>query len=121
MIVSALSRMNAIGFIAVLCAIAFALTGCFALAPIAMSTASFYSASATGKFPADHLVSLATGEDCAAIHIEAKQPYCIDRRGQIAGLAVEKRCYHTIGRVQCYLGPDPYDTRPDPVQDPVQQ
>lgn len=121
MVMSALSRMNALGFVAVLGCIAFSLTGCFGLVPIAMSTAGFYTASATGKFPADHLVSLATGEDCAAVHVEARQPYCIDRRGQIAGLAVEKRCYNTIGQVQCYLGADPYGSRPDPVQDPVEQ
>ena len=99
-----------------LTAMAPTLSGCFGLVPIAMSTASFYTASATGKLPMDHAVSMATGEDCSAVHIEAHQPYCIDKNGQLAGLAVEKRCYATIGQVQCYMGPDPLGTRPDPVQ-----
>jgi len=116
MFLGARSRMNAIGFIAVMATMTVALSGCFGLLPIAAATGSFYTASATGKFPVDHFVSMATGEDCAAVHIEAKQPYCIDRKGQLAGLAVEKRCYNTIGQVQCYMGPDPYGTRPDPVQ-----
>lgn len=112
----ALARKNALGRIAVLAFGAFCLTGCFGLVPIAMTTASFYTASATGKFPADHLVSLATGEDCASVHIEARQPYCLDKKGQVIGLAAEKRCYATLGNVQCYIGEDPYGTRPDPVQ-----
>jgi hypothetical protein len=116
MIFRAQGRMNALGFVAMLACLAFALTGCFGLAPIVMSTASFYTASSTGKFPVDHLVSLATGEDCASVHIEARQPYCVTKDGQVAGLAVEKRCYATIGQVQCFMGPDPYGTRPDPVQ-----
>lgn len=116
MFFGASSRTTAIGLAAAMGAMAFALSGCFGLLPIAAATGSFYTASATGKFPVDHFVSMATGEDCAAVHIEAKQPYCINRNGQLAGLAVEKRCYHTLGQVQCYMGPDPYGTRPDPVQ-----
>lgn len=116
MLVNALVRMNALGRIAVLGGSAFVLTGCLGLVPIAMTTASFYTASSTGKFPADHLVSIATGQDCAAVHFEAKQPYCLDKNGQTVGLAVEKRCYHTLGRVECFYGDDPYGTRPNPVQ-----
>ena len=112
----ALARRNALGRIALLAGGAFCLTGCFGLVPIAMTTASFYATSATGKLPTDHLVSLATGEDCAAVHIEARQPYCMDKKGQMIGMAVEKRCYATLGQVQCYIGEDPYGTRPDPVQ-----
>ena len=112
----ALARKNALGRIAVLAIGAFCLTGCFGLVPIAMTTASFYTASATGKFPLDHVVSLATGEDCASVHIEARQSYCLDKKGQNIGMAVEKRCYATLGQVQCYLGEYPYGTRPDPVQ-----
>jgi len=116
MLVNALVRLNALARIAVLGGSAFTLVGCFGLAPIVMSTASFYTASSTGKFPVDHLVSLATGEDCASVHVEARQPYCLDKKGQMIGLAVEKRCYNTLGQVQCYIGEDPYGTRPDPVQ-----
>jgi|JI10StandDraft_1071094.scaffolds.fasta_scaffold382260_2 hypothetical protein len=112
----ALARKNALGRIALLATGAFCLTGCFGLVPIAMTTASFYTASATGKFPVDHLVSLATGEDCASVHIEARKSYCLDKKGQNLGLAAEKRCYATLGNVQCYIGEDPYGTRPDPVQ-----
>jgi hypothetical protein len=116
MFLGAFSRMNALGFAALMAVIAVALGGCFGLLPIAAATGSFYTASATGKFPIDHFVSMATGQDCAAVHVEARQPYCVLPDGQVAGLAVEKRCYNTIGQVQCYLGPDPYGTRPDPVQ-----
>jgi len=105
-----------LGAAALLAALAPLLAGCFGLVPIAMSTASLYSASSTGKFPIDHAVSMATGEDCASVHIEAHQPYCINKDGQVAGLAVEQRCYATIGQVQCFAGADPYGTRPDPVQ-----
>ena len=99
---------------------AFGLTGCFGLVPIAMTTASFYTASATGKYPVDHLVSMATGEDCAAVHVEARQSYCLDKKGEVIGLAAEKQCFRTLGQVQCYIGPDPYGTRPNQIQDPPQ-
>lgn len=121
MITDALSRLNPLGRILALGTAAFSLAGCFGLAPIVMSTASFYTASATGKFPVDHAVSLATGQDCASVHVEARQPYCLDTKGQVIGLAVEKQCFNTLGTVQCYLGPDPYGTRPNQVQDPPAQ
>ncbi len=92
------------------------LSGCFALAPIVASTGGFYATSATGKLPWDQFVSWATGEECSAVHLENQQPYCVDKNGQLAGLAVQKQCYATLGQVQCFMGPDPYETRPDPVQ-----
>ena len=104
----------------VLAALALPLAGCFALAPIVASTAGFYTTTTTGKLPWDHFVSWSTGEDCSGVHVENNQPYCIDKKGQLAGLAVQKQCFNTLGQVQCYIGPDPYGTRPDPVQDPVQ-
>ena len=100
-----------------LAALSAPLAGCFALAPIAMSTAGFYTMSATGKMPADHFVSWATGEDCSAVHVEAQQPYCIDKNGKNLGAAVQKQCYATLGTPQCYYAAeDPYGTRPDPIQ-----
>ena len=94
------------------------LSGCFAVAPIAAATTGFYTTSATGKAPWDHFVSWSTGEDCSGVHVENGQPYCIDRKGQLAGLAVQKNCYNTLGQVECFMGPDPYASRPDPIQDP---
>ena len=94
------------------------LSGCFALAPIVASTAGFYSTAASHKAPWDHLVSMATGEDCSSVHYENNQPYCVDKNGKLAGLAGQKQCYATLGVVECYIGPDPYGSRPDPVQDP---
>ncbi len=112
----ALARKNALGRIAVLAIGAFCLTGCFGLVPIAMTTASFYTASATGKFPGRPRRIARHGEDCASVHVEARQSYCLDKKGQNIGLAAEKRCYATLGNVQCYIGEDPYGTRPDPIQ-----
>jgi hypothetical protein len=82
---------------------------------MASAAAGLYVTNLTGKTPIDHAVSMHTGQDCATVRLENKQPYCIDKDGQSLGLAVAKQCYATLGNVECAFGPDPYGTRPNPV------
>ena len=61
------------------------------------------------KLPTDNIAEIATGLDCSYVrHLDDKGPVC---RSQDYGVVIEKPiyCYKTLGKVDCYDYPDPFN------------
>ncbi len=61
------------------------------------------------KLPTDNIAEIATGLDCSYVkHLDDEGPVC---RSQDYGVVIEKPiyCYKTLGKVDCYDYPDPFN------------
>ena len=70
----------------------------------------------TDKLPTDYIAEALTDKDCSYIrHLDDGGPLC---RSEDYGKVVERPlyCYRTLGRVNCYERPDPYNMGQTPVQ-----
>lgn len=68
------------------------------------SGAGVVSFVATDKTLADHAVSLALDRDCSAVRSSRGESYC----APVAYEMATEHCYRTLGKVTCYLVPDPH-------------
>lgn len=94
-----------------------ALGGCSGTAAIAMAGVSATSFALTDKFPADHVASWVTGEECSALQAEQTGEYCRTEEEVAAAEAAAQPgavpalyCYRTIGESYCQSEPDPTAT-----------
>ena len=63
------------------------------------------------KLPTDLLAEYATGKDCNAIRrMEDKGPLCRSPARIVEYIEPLIYCYRTLGAVECYDRPDPYNT-----------
>ncbi|MCC7168171.1 MAG: hypothetical protein IT565_11440 [Rhodospirillales bacterium] len=100
-------------------ALALALAGCDAFTEQYPQTSGYLgvevvSLVATGKTATDHLMSMATGQDCSSIRAKDEGRYCVSRLGE----PIKKPdvyCYRTLGQVTCYKEPDPHGDNAQPI------
>ncbi|MCC7166907.1 MAG: hypothetical protein IT565_04980 [Rhodospirillales bacterium] len=100
-------------------ALALALAGCDAFTEQYPQTSGYLgvelvSLVATGKTASDHLMSMATGQDCSTIRAKEEGRYCVSRLGD----PIKKPdvyCYRTLGKITCYKEPDPYGDAAEPI------
>jgi hypothetical protein len=57
-----------------------------------------------GKTPVDVVASLVTGENCSAVHVERRQPWCQAPPGPPPPPPF---CTPSLGRVDCWTAPPP--------------
>ena len=62
----------------------------------------------TGRTPVDHVASLVTGQDCSAVRLERRLPYCAPHPGPPAP---PPYCTRSLGGVDCWTAP-PLDSAP---------
>jgi hypothetical protein len=89
--------------------IAMPLAGCMleaALGPAAVVGAT--SLVLIGRTPVDVVASLATGQDCSAVNLERRHPYCL---AHPAAPEPPQFCTRSIGRVDCWTVPPQGATR----------
>jgi hypothetical protein len=55
-----------------------------------------------GKTPADVVASVVTGENCSAVHLERRQPWCLAAPGPPEPAPF---CTRSLGRVDCWTVP----------------
>ncbi len=80
---------------------------------------------ATEKPLSDHFVSFMSGKNCSTIRREKGQTYC--EEDELRSAAPKVYCYRSIGGVNCYDRPDPFDGQtyqpleetPPPAKPPV--
>jgi hypothetical protein len=82
-----------------------ALAGC-ALEPVLAPAAVLGGASLvfTGKTPVDHLAGWVTGQDCSAVRLETRGPWCV-ALAPLPGPA--PFCTRSLGGVDCWTAPPP--------------
>ena len=56
----------------------------------------------TGRTPVDHVASLVTGQDCSAVRLERRLPYCAPHQGPPAS---QPYCTRSLGAVDCWTAP----------------
>ncbi len=67
-----------------------------------------FSVIGTDKTLTDHLVSFSTGKNCSTIRRNLGQTYCEEDEITVPE---EIYCYRTLGKVNCYAEPNPFDNR----------
>ena len=80
---------------------------------------------ATEKPLSDHFVSFFSGKNCSVVRREKGQTYC--EEDELRSAAPKVYCYRSIGGVNCYDRPDPFDGQsyrpleetPPPAKPPV--
>ena len=83
------------------------LTGCEVASTAMLAKASTVAFASTDRFLSDHILSMATGEDCSLGNALDDGHAC--RPHYVAPEAVPIYCYPTIGAVTCYQQPHPTD------------
>ena len=58
----------------------------------------------TGKTPVDHLAGWASGQDCSAVRLEQRGPWCVALAGPPPP---EPYCTRSLGTVDCWTAPPP--------------
>ncbi len=100
-----------------------ALAGCGAIPGLAQIEGA--TVVATEKPLSDHLMSFLSGKNCSVIRREKGQTYC--EEDELRSAAPKVYCYRSIGGVNCYDRPDPFDGQsykaleetPPPAKPPV--
>ncbi|MBM3565110.1 MAG: hypothetical protein FJX42_03235 [Alphaproteobacteria bacterium] len=95
-------------FAAALCPALFALaalSGCSAVPGFAQVEG--VSTVVTEKPLSDHIVSFFSGKNCSVIRREKGQTYC--EEDELKTTQAKVYCYKTLGAVNCYDRPDPFD------------
>ena len=59
---------------------------------------------ATGKTPVDHVAGWVLGQDCSAVRLENRRPWCVPIPTAAAPVPY---CTRTIGSVNCWTEPPP--------------
>ncbi len=62
----------------------------------------------TDKTLADHFVSFSRGKNCSTVRRQTGQTYCEEDE---VTQPEEIYCYRTLGKVNCYAQPNPFDAR----------
>ena len=78
---------------------------------LSAATASFVN---SDKLPTDHLAEAITGLDCSTVRmINDQGPLC--RREEPIVIEPPLYCYRTLGSIDCYREPDPFNSGADIV------
>ena len=94
------------------------LVGCAASSlGVGLLTASTSVIVMEDKLPTDLLAEYATGKDCNAIRrMEDKGPLCRSPARIVEYIEPLIYCYRTLGAVECYDRPDPYNAGARPIE-----
>lgn len=71
---------------------------------VTMVAAGGASLVVTGKTPVDHLAGWASGQDCSAVRLERRGPWCVPPPGPPPP---DRFCTRSLGGVDCWTVPPP--------------
>ncbi len=73
--------------------------------------ADLVSLASTGKTVDDHIIGLATDQDCSTLRASKGGPWCQPNPAPVAMIAKTEYCYRSLASATCYTEPlPPYDT-----------
>jgi len=64
----------------------------------------------TGKTIDDHLIGIATDQDCSTVRASQGGPWCKPIPIPVATVAQTAYCYKSLASVSCYVAPLPFDS-----------
>lgn len=67
--------------------------------------ADIVSLASTGKTIDDHIIGLATDQDCSVVRAEKGGPYCIPYPQPVAMIDVTEYCYKSLASTSCFTRP----------------
>jgi len=71
--------------------------------------ADVVSLASTNKTIDDHVIGIATDQDCSTLRASHGGPYCIPYPPPVAMISITEYCYKSLARASCFTQPDPSD------------